>query len=410
MRLIHTSDWHLGQELHGFDRGPEHDAFLKWLLLLVGQVEADVLVVTGDVYDSGNPPVPAQTRLYRFLSGALALNDLLQIVVIGGNHDSPGRLELPRHLLTEGRMHVVGALPRVGGRPDSRGTVITLRDRRGKASASCVAMPFLRAADLPPGMGAAGVRALYAEAVEHARAVRLPIVATGHMHLHGGEISELSERRIYVGGEAALSSDLFDSDISYVALGHLHKPQRVAGPTAIRYAGSPFPMSVVERTYEHSVSVVDIDNGGTATIDLVPIPRRVAFLRVPDEGSSTLEAVEHELRALTIDDCGLDRRPFLEVSVQLFTAEPDLRRRIDEALATKPVRLLRVERQRLGGDGLLADVVPTKSDLLELKFSDVFRRLHQHQYHADPDEELLALFDEVVAAALEPAPEEEGLA
>jgi hypothetical protein len=136
----------------------------------------------------------------------------------------------------------------------------------------------------------------------------------------------------------------------------------------------------------------------------------VPFLRVPDEGSSTLEAVEHELRALTIDDCGLDRRPFLEVSVQLFTAEPDLRRRIDEALATKPVRLLRVERQRLGGDGLLADVVPTKSDLLELKFSDVFRRLHQHQYHADPDEELLALFDEVVAAALEPAPEEEGLA
>ncbi len=407
MRIIHTSDWHLGQELHGFDRGPEHDAFLAWLLSLVRQAEADVLVVTGDIYDSGNPSVPAQSRLYRFLSGALALNDSLQIVVIGGNHDSPGRLELPRDLLTEGRMHVVGALPRVGGRPDSRRTVITLRDRSGYASVSCVAMPFLRAADLPPGLGAAGVRALYAEAVEHARDARLPIIATGHMHLRGGEISELSERRIYVGGEAALSSELFDSDISYVALGHLHKPQRVAGPTAIRYAGSPFPMSVVERTYEHSVAVVEIDDGGAATIDLVPIPRHVAFLRVPEEGSSTLEAVEDQLRTLNIDDCAVDRRPFLEVSVQLFRTEPDLKRRIDEALTMKPVRLLRVERQRLGENGLLADVVASKSDLLDFKPADVFRRLHQQQYRTDPDEELQMLFDEVVAAALEPAAEEE---
>ncbi len=406
MRLIHTSDWHLGQELHGFDRGPEHDAFLAWLLLLVRQVEADALVVTGDIYDSGNPSVPAQSRLYRFLSGALALNDCLQIVLIGGNHDSPGRLELPRDLLTEGRLHVVGALPRTGGRPVSGGTVITLHDRRGDASVSCVAMPFLRAADLPPGMGAAGVRALYAQAVEHARAALLPIIATGHMHLHGGEISELSERRIYVGGEAALSSELFDSDISYVALGHLHKPQRVAGPTLIRYAGSPFPMSVVERAYEHSVAVVDIDDSGTATIDLMPIPRHVAFLRVPDEGSSTLEAVEDQLRMLSIDDCALDRRPFLEVSVQLFTAEPNLRRRIEAALAMKAVRLLRVERQKLGVDGLLADVIASKSDLLDLKPADVFRRLHQQQFMTGPDEELSALFDEVVAAALEPAREE----
>lgn len=408
MRLIHTSDWHLGQELHGFDRGPEHDAFLEWLLSLVRRVDADVLVVTGDIYDSGNPAVPAQRRLYRFLSGALALNDSLQIVVIGGNHDSPGRLELPRNLLTEGRVYVVGALPRVDGRSDVRGTVITLLDRRGDPAASCVAMPFLRAADLPPGMGAAGVRALYAEAVEHSRAASLPIVATGHLHLHGGEISELSERRIYIGGEAALSSDLFDADIRYVALGHLHKPQGVAGPTAIRYAGSPFPMSVVERTYEHSVAVVDIDDGDTATIDLVPIPRHVAFLRVPDEGASTLDAVEERLRALTLDDCGLDRRPFLEVSVQLFTAEPDLQRRLDEVLATKPVRLLRVGRQTLGGDGLLADTVESKSDLLDLKPPDVFRRLHQQQYRTDPDKELFGLFDEVVAAALEPP--EDGLA
>jgi DNA repair protein SbcD/Mre11 len=399
MRLIHTSDWHLGQEFHNFDRGSEHDALLDWLLARVKQLKADALVVTGDVYDSGNPPVAAQQRLYRFLSRLLSENASLQVVVIGGNHDSPSRLELPRSLLTEQRVHLVGSVPRTDGQSDVRGTVLTLRDRRGRPTLSCVAMPFVRSADLPAGMsGASGIGALYAEAVKHARAAQLPMIATGHLHLHGGEMSELSERRIYIGGEAALSSGIFDRDISYVALGHLHKPQRVEGPTTIRYAGSPFPMSVVERSYEHSISVVDIDSGGAVRVDLVHIPRHVDFLRVPEEGASVPDAIEDMLRALTLDDPGVDRRPFLEIAVQLFSPEPDLRRRIDTALASKPVRLTRIDTSRLGADRQLADTLRHTTDLLELKPCDVFALMHKEQYAVDPTDDTFALFDEIVAA------------
>ena len=112
MRVIHTSDWHLGQELHGFDRGVEHDAFLDWLAGQLIELDADALIVTGDVYDTVNPPIPAQQRLYQFVNRALTTCPHLQIVLIGGNHDSAARLELPTHLLDADRVHLIGGMPR----------------------------------------------------------------------------------------------------------------------------------------------------------------------------------------------------------------------------------------------------------------------------------------------------------
>lgn len=406
MRLIHTSDWHLGQELHTFDRSAEHDAFLAWLLEQSRHLNADALIVTGDIYESANPPVAAQQRLYQFVRRVLTTNDHLQIVLIGGNHDSPGRLELPRSLVAEGRVHLIGALPRSEGRPDLSRAVIPLRNRAGVPSLTCIAMPFLRSSDLPPGSGSAGVQAVYADGVTLANAVQLPIIATGHLHIRGGDISEASERSIYVGGEAAISSEIFDERIRYVALGHLHKPQGVRGPTIIRYAGAPFPMSVTERTYEHSIAVVDIDTGGGTTVDLVRIPRHVEFLRVPEDGASTLDAVEQQLRDLQIDDCSPDRYPFLEVAVHLHRPEPDLRRRIDDALTSKTVRLTRVNPHRTPGADVMTDAAMGSADVIGQP-AEVFRLLHQREFRTDPEPAMRTLFDEVLAAARNPDAERE---
>lgn len=413
MRVIHTSDWHLGQELHGFDRGVEQDTFLDWLASQLITLDADALIVTGDVYDTVNPAVQAQQRLYQFLRRALAETPSLQIVLIGGNHDSAARLELPKHLLDANRIHLIGGMPRHDGRTMSARTLIELRDKTGTPCAVCAAVPYLRPGDLPTvGAAESPLKALYREVIEAANAARagLPLIVTGHLHISGGTVSELSERRIIIGGEEAVASDIFPSSVAYVALGHLHKPQSISGQTVIRYAGSPFPMSVAEKVYQHSIVVIDFDKTGGMKTDLVQTPRPIAFYRVPTMGAAPLDIVEDELRRLDLDDPGEHCRPFLEVAVQLDGAEPELRQRIEAALEGKPVRLTRIVRQTEGQGGALADALEGDTALDELEPAHVFAHRHAEEYGVEPPGDLKRAFDEVLVDVLSPNDDKTGVA
>jgi exonuclease SbcD len=413
MRIIHTSDWHLGQELHGYDRGVEHDAFLDWLARQLIKLDADTLIVTGDVYDTVNPPIPAHQRLYQFLRRTLEELPFLQIVLIGGNHDSAARLELPKYLLDANRIHFIGAMPRQNGRANVARTLIELRDKTGTPRAICAAVPYLRPGDLPAvGADESPLKALYCEVFEAANEVSggLPLIVTGHLHISGGALSELSERRIVIGDEEAVASDIFPPNVAYVALGHLHKPQSISGQTVIRYAGSPFPMSVAEKNYQHSIVVIDFHETGGMKTDLVQTPRPVAFYRVPTIGAAPLDIVENELRSLTLDDPGDDRRPFLEVAVQVGGAEPELRQRIEAALEGKPVRLTRIVRQTEGQGGALADAVAGDTALDELEPAYVFARRHAEEYGVEPPGDLKSAFDEVLFSVLSPNDDKTGAA
>jgi DNA repair protein SbcD/Mre11 len=403
MRVIHTSDWHLGQELHGFDRGVEHDTFLDWLTDQLLAQDADALIVTGDVYDTVNPPIPAQQLLYQFVSKALAKSPRLQMVFIGGNHDSAARLELPKHLLHAHQVHLIGGMPRYDGKPTAERTLIPLRDKTGAPGAICAAIPYLRPGDLPTvASGESPLHLLYRDVIDTATTGHgaLPLVVTGHLHMQGGAVSELSERRIVIGGEEAVASDIFPASVAYVALGHLHKPQLISGHTIIRYAGSPFPMSVTEKDYHHSIVVIDLDKTAGATTDLVPTPRAVAFHRVPAVGAAPLDVIEEALRNLDLDDPGEHRRPYLEVAVWLDGAEPELRRRIEAALEGKPVRLTRIVRQTAGQGGALADSVDGGTTLDALEPAHVFVRRYIEQYGAEPPDDLKRAFDEVLTSVL----------
>jgi len=412
MRVIHTSDWHLGQELHGFDRGVEHDLFLDWLANQLIEQKADALIITGDVYDTVNPAIPPQQRLYRFLRRVITESSHLQIVLIGGNHDSAARLELPKHLLDATRVHLIGGMPRHNGLPVVGQTLIALRDETGTPRAVCAAVPYLRPGDLPTvASGERPLHALYQQVIEagHVMHKDLPLIVTGHLHMSGGAVSELSERRIVIGGEEAVSSDLFPASVSYVALGHLHKPQPISGQTVIRYAGSPFPMSVSERDYQHSIARIDFDATAGMTIDLLLTPRPVAFLRVPEIGAARLDQVEDELRSLEIDDPGQDRRPFLEVAVRLDEAEPELRSRIEAALDGKPVRLTRIVRQTEGQGGTLTDAVEGDTELDALEPAHVFARRHVEEYGMEPAAELKRAFNEVLTDISSPNDDQAGV-
>ena len=395
LRLLHTSDWHIGQELHGHDRQEEHDAFLEWLIAQLGELKVDTLVVTGDIFDVANPPVTATARFYGFLRDALARHSSLQIVIVGGNHDSAARINLPGALLGRGRVHLVGQLPRYDGALDFDALLVPLTGRDGAPGALLAAIPYCRPGDL----GRGDLSSLYSE-VTHAATARadgVPIVLTGHLHIGGGDISKDSERRIVIGGEEAEASTLFDARVAYVALGHLHRPQNISGPTLIRYAGSPLPLSVAERDYRHSVTVVDL-GGGDPQVSLIEIPRLAAFVSFPPDGAQSLEEVEAALTAFDFGEpASPGRRPFVEVSVLLDRPQPGVIARVHAALEGKPVRLTRI--RSVYPDAPVRDGLAGRGEALDaLDPEAVFASLHSERHGAEPDPSLARAFAELVIA------------
>ena len=404
MRVIHTADWHLGAELHGYDRSYEHETFLDWLVETLHAVGADALIVAGDVYHSVNPTVRAQKILFRTLFRLRERLPDLQTVLIGGNHDSPARLELPAELLGGETLRVVGAMPR----PED--CLAPLSDARGAVACVCGAVPYLRPGDLDPADpeatedAAHPVAKVYAAVADAARRLypEAPLILTGHLHVAGGAVSELSERKVLIGGSEATPAGVFPAQALYVALGHLHRPQVLGRAPLLRYAGSPFPMSTTERDYRHSLTQIDIE-GGDLRMEEIAIPRPVSFLRVPEAGALPLEEAEAALRALRLAETAPERRAYLEVAVRLDGPEPDLRRRIEEALGETPARLTRILRETpTGASAVGGSAAPEELDALTP--IEMFSRKHRDLYGAEPSEELVRAFVALEAAAQDASP------
>lgn len=411
MKLIHTSDWHLGQTFHGQERHTEHHAFLTWLLDTLVERQADALLVAGDIFDVVNPSLRAQELLYDFIVGAHERLPNLDMVLIAGNHDSGNRIELPAPLMRRLRTHALGRVRWLDdGRLDAERLLVPLTDAAGETRAWCLALPFLRPAEVTgnglaadPAEGAgndyvAGIERVHRQLIETARARRRPdqaLVAMSHAHLHGAAISEASERPIVIGGEESLSAALFPAEIAYVALGHLHRPQRVS-EERIRYSGSPLPLDFSEVGYPHQVVEVTLAGAELAGVEILPIPRPVAMHRV---GPAPLEAVLAELEALP-QDPALPREqwPWLEVRVELEAPLPDLRARIDAALEGKALRLLRLERRLpQGGDRPAA----ARIDLASLGPRKLFQHTWARHWDAPPSEAVMADFDRLLQDVLD---------
>lgn len=406
MRLLHTSDWHLGQTLHNYDRAYEHQRFLDWLLDTLETEQTDALLIAGDVFDNANPSAAAQRQFYRFLTAAKHRVPHLDIVIIAGNHDSPGRLEAPAPLLEAFDATVVGHVTRQQGEIELDRLLAPLKNRDGDIAAWCLAAPFLRPGDVPrvetvgdPYLE--GVALLYRQVLDHALRRRengQAIVALGHCHMSGGLTSEDSERRIIVGGAEALPVDIFDPAIAYIALGHLHRAQKVGGQNRVRYSGSPLPMSFTEIRYPHQVVRIDLDGDSVREIAEISIPRPVELLQVPAQPAPLDEALA-ALAALDLPDAPLEAQPYLEVRVRLNAPEPGLRARVDSILDRKPVRLAKIETTYGGNAGRETAGDPQSlDDLGRLQPDDIFKKLHWRKYGAEPAADLLDAFRELLLA------------
>jgi exonuclease SbcD len=404
LRLLHTSDWHLGHVLHGFERRREHAAALAWLLEVLEREHVHALLVAGDVFDAANPPTDAQAAWYAFLVEAWTRVEGLQVVVIGGNHDSPSRLDATDPFLRAmGRLHVVGGVARRGGEVDLDRHVVPLHDAAGRVAAWVAAVPHLRASETGAGdeeAVAAGTRAFYDRVLAQARSRRAPgeaLVAMGHLYLSGAQVSELSERRLTLGQQPAVGPDLFPSDVAYAALGHLHLAQPVGGRAHVRYSGSPLPLSLAERDYPHQVLLVDLEGERLAAVRELRVPRTRGLPRIPARGATTAEEALRLAAALPPRGDGPDDgRPLLEVEVRAERPEPTLRQRLEEALRGKEARLARVGLVLTGDGASLGD--REGRTLRELSPEEVFRARWQKDHAGAPPADLLAEFHAVLAA------------
>ncbi|MFZ6711741.1 exonuclease SbcCD subunit D C-terminal domain-containing protein [Undibacterium sp. TC9W] len=409
MRFIHTSDWHLGQTLHSAERGLEHQHFLDWLIIALEQQQADALLIAGDVFDNANPSASSQKQFYRFLQQAKARLPKLDIVIIAGNHDSPGRLEAPGPLLDGMDISVIGMVPRLtDGSIDITAMVLPLR-QNDEIVAWCLAVPFLRPGDVPRVENASdpymtGIAQLYKDVTAHALSLRQPgqaVIAMGHCHMVGGEISEDSERRIVIGGTEALSASMFGNEITYAALGHLHLAQRVGKQEHLRYCGSPLPLSFSEVDYQHQVLCVDIEGDKLTQVTPLHVPRTVQLLRIPKQAAAlptVLDALDGlDLASITDASKGRHYDPYLEVRVKLEAPEPGLRARIESYIEGKPLRLLKIDTHYPGkAQDDNSDEQATQDTLDRLQPEDIFRRLYHGKYLQDAPGDMLQAFGELL--------------
>ena len=283
MKILHTSDWHLGRSLHIKKRHDEHQAFLQWLLTEIDRRQIDVLLVAGDVFDSGLPGIGAQELYYDFL-GHVAPSCCRHVVIIAGNHDSPSFLNAPGKLLKALRVEVIG-----GAAADPADEVLVLRRHDGTPELLVAAVPFLRdrdirtveagespddkAQNLIQGIGR-HYAAVFAAAEQRRSELGqdLPLVAMGHLFTAGGRLLEGDGvRDLYVGALAGVTPAIFPASVDYVALGHLHVPQTVNDSSRIRYCGSPLPMGFNEAEQQKIVCLVDFQ-GREASVETLPVP------------------------------------------------------------------------------------------------------------------------------------------
>ena len=359
VHFFHTSDWHLGQFFYNHSRQYEHEQFLTWLLEQIKQKQPNALLIAGDIFDVINPASAAQKQLYQFLADAHALAPHMQTLMIAGNHDSGYRIEQVEPLLEKYNAKTVGVIRWNEDKSlDIEHLLQPIYDVDQNIVAWCLSLPFLRSAEITgfnehTSNSQNAISYLHQQLISEAKKRKTndqALILMSHAHMQGGETSD-SERPIIIGNEEALSTALFDEVIDYVALGHLHKPQKVQH-AHIRYSGSPIPLSFSEINYKHQVVEVTIDPSKPAEYQLqfeaLHIPRSIQLHRIRGE----LNEVFTQLQALAsgkIDN--IDQREYIDIEYHTDTPpRPNLRQQFEDVLPKERYRLVKISRQYKNND------------------------------------------------------------
>ncbi len=410
MRILHTSDWHLGQHFMGKSRQAEHQALMDWLLTQTEEHAVDAVLIAGDIFDTGSPPSYAR-ELYNQLVVKLH-HAGVALLLLGGNHDSVATLGESRSVLACLGTTVVAEL----GAPADHIVVLPGRGNGGQAGCIVCAVPFIRPRDVlqsQAGQSAqdkqqsmqAAIQAYYQSVYEAGRARqaqlqltlgrRVPLIATGHLTTVGASSNE-SVREIYVGSLEAFPTAAFPP-VDYIALGHIHKPQKVGGLAHIRYSGSPIPLGFDEARQQKEVLLVDLDATGLAGITPLAVPRFQPLTSVVGSLSALAGAIT---AAAALGS--LDAPVWLEVTVAEDDYLSDLPARVKDMTHGLAVDVLRVRRQRANTAAIFAGEALQTLD--ELSPEDVFaQRLAQEDLPPDMQAALGQRFAHVLKSITEGA-------
>ncbi|MEA2050472.1 MAG: exonuclease subunit SbcD [Campylobacterota bacterium] len=369
MKILHTSDWHLGQNFKNRSREQEHEKFLAWLIETIESKKIDILIVAGDIFDTANPPKYALTMYHDFLVKVIktACSD---VIIVAGNHDSVATLEVTKNFAKSLNIHIVAT------GEDIDETIVSIK-KDDQLKAIVCAVPYLRDNIIRDANKSKnnkeleneykeGMKQYYKNIYNKAKDIssNVPIIATGHFTTTGATVNPDSEREIYIGKLSDVDSEVLTS-FDYVAMGHLHKSQQVGKHNHIRYSGSPIPLSFSEYNQTKSVIVVEFKDKNIENIEIIDIPLFKGIYRI----TGTIQEIKDELE--NIND--KENKPFLDVVATNETLlDVDLKEFLNNTY-DDGVDIISIQKEKKIEDRVLTDV-EQDTKLEELDYLSVFEK------------------------------------
>ena len=394
MKILHTADWHLGHRLHDQSQFEEQNLFLNWIENYIITQKIEVLLISGDIFDSGSPSNQSLEMYYSFL---VKLNNTCckSIIITGGNHDSPGTLNAPKHILNALSIKVVGKATE------------HIQDEVFKLNINSeeliiAAVPYLRDGDIRRAVAGESFEDLtdkykqalinhYESAAEECKKINInnaPVIAMGHLFATGGSVSD-SEQNIYVGTLGHIGANDFPTYFDYVALGHLHRPQIIGGNEKIQYSGSPNILSFSEVNYDKKIKVLSTENNKITTIDDVIVPNFREFYRL----SGTIQECMNLFPTIISNSFGLT--PWVEIVLKEdHTINTDDLKKEAEKYSFEILKIsLKNQRKQKGIEELLKE---TKS-IKELNPTEVFKlKCEEMNFDLQENTQIWDAFNEIL--------------
>lgn len=382
MRVLHTSDWHLGQILLDKKRHNEEKNFLNWLLNIIKENKVELLLISGDIFDTVSPSNKARQLYYEFLA-ELSTTCCKNAVIIGGNHDSPAVLDAAGELLATMNYIVVGGMPK-----EIENEIININNKL-----IVCAVPFLRESDIR--ISSAGETQNEKEAnmanaiinhykklyeIAHSKYPNTPIIATGHLFSSGGKVIEDDGvRDLYVGNLGHVNMSSLSNLFAYIALGHLHIKQKVGGLDNIRYCGSPRYVGFGECNQSKIVLLLDIGTDKKFDIEEIAVPIFQKMKKIKGD----LSLIKKKLNDFISEDESI----WVSIEYDGDNLVPDLPEILGDIIENTKVEILKISNKKA-----FQNLLPNQGEYIsldELSEIDVFEKVLDENNIEDKDKEIL---------------------
>lgn len=406
IKAIITSDWHIGNNFHGYDRTDDHRNYFHQLSDLVHREHPDALFVCGDIFDNANPSAASQQLYFETLNYLTEENPRLQVVIIAGNHDSAFRMEAPSPFLKQRHINVIGTVQWKDDEIDYSRHIVPIHSLRSPSEKLiCLAIPYLREGDYPKeesyGKSVSSFISKCVQEADREYDQSLPKVLLAHFYATGSEIAEGSSERIIVGGSEQVDASDWNPQITYTALGHIHRRQCVNSRKNIRYCGSALPMSFTERNYKHGADILTVNTDGSYHLESRDFDLLHPLLSFPEK-ALPWDRLETRLQELPSTSNLTAPEYYLQLNVFIDSANPALTANVEKALKNRKVKLCKIQPfyPQMSEDDELLEIQSLET-LRKLEPIDMLKKIYLNKNHTEMRNELLPLIEQAIKEANE---------